>query len=82
MVDKAFLSDRKFRIRIVSMLSDIQYQESGVPQETLFNIKINSITNCLNPEVDKHLFVDDFCITSTSKYIRTAERHLLQGNNK
>ena len=84
---KAFLMDRKFRVRIGSTLSNIQNQEERVPQGsilsvTLFNIKINSITNCLNPEVDKYLFVNDFCITSTSKYIRTTERQLQQGINK
>ena len=84
---KAFLSDRKFRVRIGSTLSKIKNQEEEVPQGsilsvTLFNIKINSITNCLNPGVDKFLFVDEFCITSTSKYIRTAERQLQQDINK
>ena len=84
---KAFLSDRKFRVRIGSTLSNIQNQEEGVPQQsilsvTLFNMKINSITNCLNPRVDKYLFVDDFCITFISKYIRTAEHQLKQGINK
>ena len=84
---KAFLSDRKFWVRIDSMLSNIQTQEEGVPQGsilsvTLSNIEINCITNCLNPGVDKHLIVDDFCITSTSKYIHTAECQLQQGINK
>ena len=51
---KSFLSDRKFRVRIGSTLTDIQNQEEGVPQGgvlsvTLFDTKINSITNCLNP---------------------------------
>ena len=42
----------------------------------------NCIINCLNPKVDKYLFIDDFCITSTYKYIRTAERQLQQSINK
>ena len=72
---------------IGSTLSNIQNHEKGIPQGnilsvTLFNIKINSITNCLNPRVDKYLFIDDFCITSTSKYICTAKRQLQQGINK
>ena len=84
---KAFLSDRKFQIHIGSTLSNIQNQEEGVPQGSilsviLFNIKINSIINCLNPEVDKYLFVDDFWITSTFKYTRTAEHQLQQDLNK
>ena len=80
---KAFLSDRKFRVRIGSILSGIQNQEEytqgSILSVTLFNIKINSITNCLNPGVNKYLFVDDFCITSSPKYIRIAERQLQQG---
>ena len=53
----AFLLDRKFQVCIGSTLSNIQNQKEGVPQGsilsvTLLNIKINSITNCLNPEVD------------------------------
>ena len=84
---KAFLTDRKFQVRIGTTLSDIQQQEEGVPQGsilsvTLFNIKINSITNCLNLGVDSYLYVDDFCITSKSKYIRTAEHQLQQSINK
>ena len=84
---KAFLTDRKFQVRIGTTLSDIQQQEEGVPQGsilsiTLFNIKMNSITNCLNPRVDSYLYVDDFCITSKSKYIRTAEHQLQQSINK
>ena len=47
---KAFLSDRKFRDHIDSTLSNIQNQEKGIPlgsilSVTLFNMKINSITN-------------------------------------
>ena len=40
---------------------------------TLFNIKINCITRYLTPEIDGYLYVDDFYITSRSKYMRTAE---------
>ena len=32
--------------------------------------------------MDSYLYVDDFCITSKSKYIRTAERQLQQSINK
>ena len=84
---KSFLSDRKFQVRIGTTLSGIQNQEEGVPQGsilsvTLFNIKINSITNCLNSGIDKYLFVDDCCITSSSKYICTVECQLYVGINK
>ena len=49
---------------------------------TLFNIKIDSITRCLTPGIDSYLYVDDFCITSRSKYMRTVERQLQQNINK
>ena len=43
---------------------------------TLFNIKINSITKSLTPEIDGYFYVDDFCIIARSKYMKTAERQL------
>ena len=49
---------------------------------TLFNIKINSITRYLTPGIDGSLYVDDFCITFRSKYMRTAEHQLQQCINK
>ena len=81
---KAFLLDRKFWVCLGSILSNTQNQEEGIPLRSILsvnlcNIKINSITNCLNSGVDKYLFVEDFRIISTYKYIRTAERHLQQG---
>ena len=75
---KSFLSHWQFRVRIGSAFSNLYKQEEGVPQGsnlsvTPFNIKINSITRCLTPGIDGYLYVDDFCITSRSKYMRTAE---------
>ena len=75
---KSFLSDRQFRVPIGSTFSNLYKQEEGVHQEsilsvTLFNIKINSITRCLTPGIDGYLYVDDFCITSRSKCMRTEE---------
>ena len=80
---KSFLSNRQFRIQIGSTFSNLYKQEEEVPQGsilsvTLFNIKINSITKCLTPEIDGYLYVDDFCITARSKYMRTAECQLQQ----
>ena len=84
---KSFLSDRQFRVRIGSTFSNLYKQEEGVPQGSilsviLFNIKFNSITRCLTSGIDGYLYVDDFCITSRSKYTRTAERQLQQCINK
>ena len=63
-----FLSERKFRVRVGTSLSDFYDQESGVPQGsilsvTLFIVKINSITSCIRNGVDKSLFVDDFGVS-------------------
>ena len=80
---KGFLSDRKFWVLVRSTFCNPHKQEEGVPQGsilsvTLFNIKINSITKCLTPGIEDYLYVDDFCITSWSKCMRTAEHQLQQ----
>lgn len=76
-----FLSDRHFRVRIGSFLSDLFDQEMGVPQGsilsvTLFTLKINSIVNCLPVGVRGSLYVDDFLICYRSKNMRSIERQL------
>jgi hypothetical protein len=82
-----FLSDRNFKVRVGSTLSDLQQQEEGVPQGsilsvTLFGIKINNIVTCLNHGVDCSLYVDDFLICYRSKNMNTIERQLQQCLNK
>ena len=52
-----FLSNRNFKVRVGTTLSDLQGQEEGVPQGsslsvTLFSIEINNIVKTLNPGVD------------------------------
>lgn len=81
-----FLSNRNFKVRIGSTLSDTYKQEQGVPQgsilsPTLFNIKINSIVKCLN-ETDCSLYVDDFVMFYKSKNMETIEQKLQQCLNK
>ena len=81
------LSNRNFKVRVGTTLSDIQGQEEGVPQGrilsvTLFNIKINNIVKALNPSVDCSLYVDDFLICYRSKHMHTIERQLQQCLNK
>lgn len=76
-----FLSDRSFKVRVGSTLSDSKIPEDGVLlgcilSVTLFNIKINNIVNCLNQGVDDSLYVDDFLICYRLKNIHTAERQL------
>jgi ribonuclease HI len=82
-----FLSDRNFKVRVGSTLSDSQNQEEGVPQGsilsvTLFGLKINNIVKCLSPGVDCSLYVDDFLICYRSKNMHTIERQLQQCLNK
>ena len=82
-----FLSNRYFKVRVGTTLSDLQGQEEGVPQGsilsvTLFSIKINNIVKALNPGVDCSLYVDDFLICYRSKHIHTIERQLQQCLNK
>ena len=72
-----FLSKRKFWVRVGSTFSNLHEQEEGVPQGsilsvTLFNVKMNSIRKCLTPGIEDYLYIDDCCITSRSKYMRTA----------
>ena len=82
-----FLSNRDFKVRVGTTLSDLQGQEEGVPQGsilsvTLFSIKINNIVKALNPGVDCSLYVDDFLICYRSKHMHTIERQLQQCLNK
>ena len=82
-----FLSNRNFKVRVGTTLSDLQGQEEGVPQGsilsvTLFSIKINNIVKAINPGVDCSLYVDDFLICYRSKHMHTIERQLQQCLNK
>ena len=59
-----FLSDRKFRVRVGSTLSEEYKQEMGVPQGgvlscTLFNIAINTVVEVVRGLVSYSLYVDD-----------------------
>ena len=78
---KNFLSLRRFRIRIGSVLSDVFLQEEGVPQGsvlsvTLFSLKINSVLNQLPVSVNGGLYVDDLLISCQGKDMRFIERQL------
>ena len=75
------LSERKFRVRVGTSLSDFYDQEMGVPQGSilsvsLFIVKINSFTRCIRNGVDKSLFVDDFGVSYRSKHMHAIERQL------
>ena len=82
-----FLSNREFKVRVGSTLSEAHNQEQGVPQGsilsvTLFSLKINNIVKCLNPGVDCSLYVDDFLSCYRSKNMNTIERQLQLNLNK
>ena len=76
-----FLSDREFKVRVNSTLSDPFEQEMGVPQGsilsvTLFSIKINSLAQVLKDNIDGSLYVDDFLICYRGKNMNNIERQL------
>ena len=79
-----FLKNRSFHVKVGSTLSDPFNQEEGVPQGSilsplLFEIKINSITKTLKPDINGSLYVDDFLICYKSKgKIETIDRQLQQ----
>ena len=77
---QSFLSERKFRVRVETSLSDFYDQEMGVPQGsilsvTLLIVKINSITRCIRNGLTS------LCLLITlashrSKHMHTKERQL------
>lgn len=78
---KDFLTDRKFRVKINNTYSEQHVQELGVPQGcilsvTLFNIKINSISLAINPNIMACLYVDDLCICSRNNHMQILERDM------
>ena len=82
-----FLSNRNFKIRVRTTLSDLQSQEEGVPQGsilsvTLFSIKINNIVKALIPCVDCSFYVEGILIFYRSRHMQTIERQLQQYLNK
>lgn len=42
----------------------------------LFAVRINSIATCLKPDTEGSLFVDDFSISYSAKFMHTIEDHL------
>jgi len=84
-----FLSNREFRVRVGSTLSDPQPQEMGVPQGsilsvTLFIVKINSIVEVLPNCSSLHysLFVDDFSMSCRGRSTPLVQRQLQLCINK
>ena len=74
-----FLSERSFRFRVGSTLSELHEQEMVVPQgsilsPTLFSIKINNIVKAVLKGTDCSLFVDDFALCVSGKTLNRVER--------
>ena len=64
---QSFLSERYFKVRVGSTLSELHEQEMGVPQGSilspaLFSIKVNSIVKAVSKGTDCSLFVDNFVL--------------------
>jgi ribonuclease HI len=77
----SFLTNRYFRVRVGTSLSNVYKQEMGVPQGsilsvTLFILKINSIVKTLPPNIKCSLYVDDFLICYRSNNMNSIERLL------
>ena len=76
-----FLSNRLFKVRVGSSLSNPQPQEMGVPQgsilsPTLFIVKMNNIVKVLKPNIHRTLFVDDFTVSCRGRTTQSVQRQL------
>ena len=82
-----FLSDRQFKVKSGSQVSDAYPQETGVPQGSilspvLFNMKINNIIKAVSNNANASLFVDDFAIYIEGKHLQHLERTMQLCINK
>ena len=74
-----FLSERSFRVRVGSTLSELHDQKMGVPQGSilspaLFSIKINNIVKAVLKGTGCSLFVDDFALCVSGKTLNRVDR--------
>ena len=78
-----FMAERYFRVRVGNTLSNEHLQENGVPQGSvlsvlLFCIAINGIAQCVGNRVSSLLYVDDFSLYYSSRYLPSIGRQLQQ----
>ena len=76
---QSFMSERSFRVRVGSTLSELHEQEMGVPQGSilslaLFSIKINNIVKSVLTGIDCSLFGDNFALCVSGKMLNRVER--------
>ena len=76
-----FLTNRKFRVRVGSSLSDPEVQLEGVPQGcvlsvTLFALAINDIIQAVPDSVACSLYVDDFTLYSSGASLQLVQSRM------
>ena len=74
-----FLSERSFKVRVGSTLSELHEQEMGDPQSSilppaLFSIKINNIVKVVLKGMACSLFVNNFALCVSEKTLNRVER--------
>ena len=84
---ESFLSDRFFRVSIGNEVSENRSLENGVPQGStlsimLFDIAVNSIVECIEPAVQKCMYVDDLAIFYSADIIEEIEENNEYNINK
>lgn len=84
---RSYLTDRTFRVRVGSSMSQYFTQENGVPQGgviscTLFIVKMNSLKNALPPSLSYSVYVDDIQISFKSCNLAICERQVQIGVNR
>ena len=83
---KNFLSNRVFKVRVGTRLSDVKRQMSGVPQDstlrvTLFAAKIDSLVKVMAPKIFSSLSIDDLLIAFSDHSIHNIEKELQHNIN-
>lgn len=75
---KNFMSNRKFKVMLGNVSSEVFNQDNGVPQGSilsvyLFLIGINNLLNCIIHPAEGYLFADDLVVLVQGKKIKQME---------
>lgn len=81
-----FLDDRRFCVKLPSLLSTEREQQTGIPQGstlsvTLFGIKMNSLAEAIPHELFSSLFVDDVLIACAGSDLHLMQDKIQRGVN-